>query len=180
MVPPEPTPATKMSTVPSVSAQISGPVEVRWAAGLDGFVKLAGDEAARDLPGQLLRPGDGPRHAQPALGQHHLGPIGQQELTPLLAHGVRHDDDGPVTPGGGHQCQTDACVARGGLDDDQEPDFRMPRASPSSSMDLAMRSFGGPAGVEALQLPQDAGAQAQLPLKMRQLQQGRPPDQLLC
>ena len=39
--------------------------------------------------------------------------------------------------------------------------------------------LGGPAGVEALQLPQDAGAQAQLPLKMRQLQQGRPPDQLI-
>ena len=146
--------------------------------GIGWVFKLAGDEAARDLPGQLLRPGDGPRHAQPALGQHHLGPIGQQELTPLLAHGVRHDDDGPIAPGGGHQCQTDACVARGGLDDDRAG-FQNAPGLPVVQHGFGDAVLGGPAGVEALQLPQDAGAQAQLPLKMRQLQQRRPPDQLI-
>ena len=36
-VPPVPTPATKMSTVPSVSAQISGPVVALWTAGFAGL-----------------------------------------------------------------------------------------------------------------------------------------------
>ena len=38
MVPPVPTPATKTSTWPSVSAQISSPVCATWAAGLAGLV----------------------------------------------------------------------------------------------------------------------------------------------
>ena len=59
-----------------------------------------------------------------------------------------------------------------------EPDFRMP-GLPVVQHGFGDAVLGGPAGVEALQLPQDAGAQAQLPLKMRQLQQGRPPDQLI-
>ena len=46
MVPPVPTPATKMSTWPSVSSQISGPVVARWAAGLAGFSNWPG----RKLP----------------------------------------------------------------------------------------------------------------------------------
>jgi hypothetical protein len=37
MVPPVPTPATKMSTLPSVSRQISGPVVSKWMRGLAGF-----------------------------------------------------------------------------------------------------------------------------------------------
>ena len=37
-VPPVPTPATKMSTVPSVSFQISGPVVARCAEGFAGLV----------------------------------------------------------------------------------------------------------------------------------------------
>ncbi len=41
-VPPVPTPATKMSTFPSVSSQISGPVEALWAAGLAGFTNCPG------------------------------------------------------------------------------------------------------------------------------------------
>ena len=36
-VPPVPTPATKMSTLPSVSSQISGPVVRRWISGLAGL-----------------------------------------------------------------------------------------------------------------------------------------------
>ena len=37
MVPPVPTPATKMSIFPSVSFQISGPVVSKWMRGLAGF-----------------------------------------------------------------------------------------------------------------------------------------------
>ena len=42
MVPPVPTPATKKSTEPSVSAHISGPVVERWTAGLAGFTNWPG------------------------------------------------------------------------------------------------------------------------------------------
>ena len=50
-VPPVPTPATKMSTLPSVSSQISGPVVRKWASGLAWFtnwpgMKLFGSSAA--------------------------------------------------------------------------------------------------------------------------------------
>jgi hypothetical protein len=42
MVPPVPTPATKTSTWPSVSAQISGPVVASWIAGLAGLANCWG------------------------------------------------------------------------------------------------------------------------------------------
>ena len=38
MVPPVPTPDTRMSIAPSVSSQISGPVVSKWIAGLAGFL----------------------------------------------------------------------------------------------------------------------------------------------
>ena len=38
IVPPVPTPLTRMSIAPSVSSQISGPVVASWIAGLAGFV----------------------------------------------------------------------------------------------------------------------------------------------
>ena len=37
IVPPVPMPATKTSTAPSVSSQISGPVVARWIAGFASF-----------------------------------------------------------------------------------------------------------------------------------------------
>ncbi len=42
MVPPVPTPATRMSTVPSVSRQISWAVVRRWTSGLAGFSNCCG------------------------------------------------------------------------------------------------------------------------------------------
>ena len=42
MVPPVPTPAIKMSTFPSVSFQISGPVVFLWIAGFAGFTNCPG------------------------------------------------------------------------------------------------------------------------------------------
>ena len=41
-VPPVPTPAIKISTFPSVSFQISGPVVALWTAGLAGFTNCPG------------------------------------------------------------------------------------------------------------------------------------------
>ena len=41
MVPPVPTPATKMSTAPAVSSQISTPVVSRWARVLAGFLNCS-------------------------------------------------------------------------------------------------------------------------------------------
>ena len=41
MVPPVPTPDTKMSTLPAVSSQISGPVVSKCTFGLAGFSNLA-------------------------------------------------------------------------------------------------------------------------------------------
>ena len=45
MVPPVPMPATKMSTWPSVSSQISGPVVASWAAGFAGLSNCPGTKA---------------------------------------------------------------------------------------------------------------------------------------
>ncbi len=42
MVPPVPTPATRMSTLPSVSFQISSAVVLRWTSGLAGFSNCCG------------------------------------------------------------------------------------------------------------------------------------------
>ena len=42
IVPPVPTPETKMSTAPSVSRQISSAVVVRWISGLAGFSNCCG------------------------------------------------------------------------------------------------------------------------------------------
>ena len=42
IVPPVPTPATRMSTLPSVSCQISSAVVLRWISGLAGFLNCWG------------------------------------------------------------------------------------------------------------------------------------------
>ena len=42
MVPPVPTPETRMSTLPSVSRQISSAVVLRWISGLAGFWNCCG------------------------------------------------------------------------------------------------------------------------------------------
>lgn len=58
MVPPVPTPATTMSTLPSVSRQTSSAVVTRWMAGFAGFSNCWGEVALIGL-GQLLSLGDG-------------------------------------------------------------------------------------------------------------------------
>ena len=61
-----------------------------------------------------------------------------------------------------------------------EPGFRVPAASASSSISLAMRSLHRTGGIEIFQLGQDACLQAELMLQMGQLQQRGPADELVC
>ena len=70
--------------------------------------KLAGDEAVRDLRGQLVGLGDGALHALGAFGQDELGAVGLHELAALDGHGLRHDDDDAVASGGSDGGKADA------------------------------------------------------------------------
>ena len=147
--------------------------------GVGGIGELAGDEAARNLPGQLSGPVDSALHPPGAVSQHQLRAVGAHQLPPLRAHGLRHDDDHPVSPGSGHGGgQADARIAGGGLDDDgagpqQAPPLRIVHHGPGNPV---LHAAGG---VEALQLGQNPGLQALLPLEVCQLQKGRTADQLL-
>ena len=64
MVPPVPTPETRMSTLPSVSFQISSAVVLRWISGLAGFLNCCGMKEFGGLAApDLLGLGDGAVHA---------------------------------------------------------------------------------------------------------------------
>lgn len=98
-VPPVPTPATKMSTLPSVSSQISGPVVRKWASGLAWFtnwpgMKLFGSSAASS---SALR--NGSLHALCPVRQHQFRAVGFQQVAALHAHGFRHRQDESGTRG---------------------------------------------------------------------------------
>jgi hypothetical protein len=116
MVPPVPVPETRMSTLPSVSFQISGPVVAEVNGGIGGVGELLRDEAVRRLGQNLLGLGDGALHAVGAGGQHDLRAKGQQQHAALQAHGLRQGEDQPVALDGGHKGQRDAGVAAGRLD----------------------------------------------------------------
>ena len=117
IVPPVPTPATRMSTLPSVSFQISSAVVLRWISGLAGLLNCWGMKefgVAAASSSALL---DGAVHPFRAGRQHQLGPEDLQQLPPLHAHGLGHGEDQPVAPGRADEGQRDARVAAGGLDD---------------------------------------------------------------
>ena len=121
--------------------------------------KLVGDQAARDLLMQLLRPGDGALHAQRAVGQHQLRAIGLNQRPPLGTHAVGHHDQRAVAARRRHPRQADARVAAGGLDDGAA---RFERAA---RLRRVQHGAGGavldaPGGVERLQLGGDRGVQA--------------------
>ena len=139
MVPPVPTPATKMSTLPSVSFQISGPVVSKWISRVGRVLELLRHEVLLRVAGHdLLGLGDGARHALGALGEDQLGAEGAQHAAPLERHGLGHGQDERVAARRGHEGQRDAGVAAGRLDDghvaragleDARP-ARRPRSSP--------------------------------------------------
>ena len=91
MVPPVPTPETKISTSPSVSFQISGPVVLKWICGLAGFLNCCRQDVALGVGGgDLLGLGDGALHALGALGEIEVRAEGLEHLAALEGHGLRH------------------------------------------------------------------------------------------
>ena len=156
MVPPVPTPETRMSTLPSVSFQISSAVVWRWISGLAGFLNCCGMNELGIVLQQLLGLGDGAVHALVAGRQHDLGAEGLEQPAAFQAHGLGHGDDELVAAGGAGEGQADAGVAAGRLDDGRV------------LVDLAV-ALGGvdhghadavldrPERIEALQLGDDGG-----------------------
>ena len=125
--------------------------------GVGGVIKLAGDEAAGDLPGQLFRLGYRTGHAA-FRHQHQLRPVSLQQGTALRAHGGRHGEDHPIALGDGHGRKADAGVAGGGLDD------RSAGLQHAGGLRLTQHLQGHPVlgasgGVAALQLGQNDGLQ---------------------
>ena len=146
--------------------------------GVGGVVELVGNEGAGNGGRQLFSLADGAQHPLRARGQDQLSAVAGHQLLPLYAHGVGHDDDGPVAPGGGHSRQSDAGVAGGGLDDgcaglQQAPLLRVVQHGPGHPV------LGGAAGVEAFQLDQELCGQAVKLLHPAKLNQGRSSDELL-
>ena len=90
--------------------------------GIVGVGELFGDEHLGVL---LLHP-QGGVHALCDAGANvaivvdepDFRPVVLHELLALLTHRVRHDQDGVIPADCPHQCQADALVAAGGLDDD--------------------------------------------------------------
>ena len=107
-----------MSTLPSVSFQISGPVVWKWISGFAGFLNCCGMKYFfGSLADDLLGLGDGARHALGALGQDQLGAEGLQHAAPLERHRLRHGQHERVAARGADEGEGDAGVAAGGLDD---------------------------------------------------------------
>ena len=113
-----------------------------------------------------------------ARGEHQLSAVGGHEQAALHAHGVGHDDDGAVAPGGGDHGQANARVAGGGFDDDRAG-LEQPLCLRVVEHGLGHPVLGGAGGVEILQLGQKGGVQALCPLDLAELQQGGSPDELL-
>ena len=146
--------------------------------GIGRIDKLAGEKAVRDLLCQRLCLFDGAPHALGALGEHQLRAVGLHDLAALHAHGLGHDDDDPIAPGGGHSGQADAGVAGGGLDDDRAG---LQQTPPLCVVD---HRFSHPVldasrRVQIFQLCQQTGLQALRLLDMGQLQQRCPADELI-
>ena len=146
--------------------------------GVGGIHELAGDEAAGDLGSQLVGLGNGTLHALGTLAEAQPCAVCLDELPTLYAHGVRHDDDQIVAPGGSHGGQADAGIAGGRLDEGgtglQGPGL----------LGLVNNGPGDPVlygagGIEVLQLGQDPGFQLLFLLDMGQLQQGGLSNQLV-
>ena len=116
MVPPVPTPETKMSTSPSVSFQISSAVVRRWISGLAGFSNCCGMTAPGISPVSSSALAIAPFMPFGAGRQLELGAEQRQHLAPLDRHRLRHGQDQPVAARRGDEGERDAGVAGGRLD----------------------------------------------------------------
>ena len=86
--------------------------------GVGGVFKLLRNEVARISGRHLHRFFDRTGHALGAGGQHQFGAVSAQHHTPLLAHGVGHDDGAFVTARRAHHRNADAGVAAGRFEND--------------------------------------------------------------
>ena len=86
--------------------------------GVGRIRKLAGQEAAGRLRGDLLRLGNGTLHALRAVRQDELRAISLEQVAALDAHGLRHGQDDAIAARGRHGGKADAGVAARRLDDD--------------------------------------------------------------
>jgi hypothetical protein len=118
------------------------------------ILELVGSERARYLTGEPVC------HAVVALGRvrghvragyYHLRPVGLEEVDLVLAHLVRHHENGLVALDGGNERQANTRVARRRLDDGAS---RLELAFLFGSVDHgdAYTVFDASAGVEVLDL----------------------------
>ncbi|CDN43080.1 hypothetical protein BN871_CK_00470 [Paenibacillus sp. P22] len=105
---------------------------------IGGIFKLKGNVAAFNSYSQLLRLADRSRHPLRCRRQHDLGSVSPQDADPLLAHIVRHDENGLVSSRRRIHGDADARVAAGRLDD------RPPRLQETVLLRLQHHIGGGP------------------------------------
>ena len=82
-------------------------------------VELHRDPGARDLGGELVRPGDRALHPQLARRQLQLRAVAGHQLAALDRHRLGHRQDQPVALHRADEGEADPGVARGRLDDDR-------------------------------------------------------------
>ena len=116
IVPPVPMPETRISTLPSVSFQISSAVVLRWISGLAGFSNCCGMIASGMVAASSSALAMAPFMPFGAFGQHQFGAEQRQHLAALDRHGLRHGQDQLVALGGGGEGERDAGIAGGRLD----------------------------------------------------------------
>ena len=83
--------------------------------GILGIFKLSGNQTARNGRCQLIGFLNGAGHALGTRSQHDFSTIGFQQISALLAHGVRHGENYTITQGSADCRQAYSRVAGSGL-----------------------------------------------------------------
>ena len=146
--------------------------------GVGGIGKLRGDKASRDLFRQCFGFCDGAGHALGTGSQYQFRAKGLHQQAALDAHGVRHDDDGLVAPGGGNGAKSDAGISAGGLDDGGAG-LQITGGLRVINHHFCHPILGGTGGVEGFQLGKDFCLQIICFFQIGQLKKRRVADQLI-
>ena len=118
IVPPVPTAATRMSTLPSVSSQISSAVVFSMNLRIGRIVELLRHPGVGRVLHQIFGARDRALHAFGAGREHELGAEHGEQRAALERHRLGHREDQLVALGRGDERERDAGVAAGRLDDD--------------------------------------------------------------
>jgi hypothetical protein len=105
-------PDTTISTLPSVSRQISSAVVLRWIR------KLLEDEAIWNPRGDFIGLGHGALHALRPLGEHKARPENLENFAALHGHRIGHREDELETLRRSDERKRDSGVPAGRLDED--------------------------------------------------------------